>query len=53
MSLLVAMFNRDRPVLIETCMAAPATAMCRAPVAHLQEWRRYILAAQLSTYPST
>lgn len=48
-----ATFNRDRPVLIETCMRAPSTAMCRAPMAHLQEWLRYILATQLSTYPST
>ena len=49
----VASFNHDRPTLIETCMAAPSTAMCRGPMAHLQEWLRYLLATQLSTYPST
>lgn len=48
----VATFNHDRPLLIETCMNTPATAMCRAPMAHLQEWLRYILATQLSTYPT-
>lgn len=48
----VATFNRDRPPLIDTCMSAPTTAMCRAPMAHLQEWLRYILATQLSTYPT-
>lgn len=48
----VATFNRDRPVLIETCMSTPTTSMCRAPMAHLKEWLRYLLATQLSTYPS-
>ena len=48
----VAIFNRDRPVLIETCMSAPSTAMCAAPMAHLKTWLRYLLATQLSTYPS-
>lgn len=48
----VATFNRDRPPLIDSCLTTSTTAMCRAPMAHLREWLRFLMATQLSTYPS-
>lgn len=48
----VAIVNRDRPAMLDSCVMAPTTAMCQGAMAHLREWTLYILATQLSTYPA-
>jgi hypothetical protein len=48
----VALINHRRDPMLETCASAPTTAMCGPAMAHLREWARYILATQLSTYPT-